>query len=307
MGGRNLIIVAIAVVLGLFAVFLANSYFSGVEQRNERLAEENRLERIVVATQPLAFGNPLTTENVRLQNFPAASVPEGAFRSIEDALRGGRVAVRPIVVGEPVLASKVSGTDGRAVLAANIPEGMRAYTMPINALEGVAGFVRPGDTADILLVRQLPGDGATELDQIAELLLERVQILAIDQIADEMATAPGVGSVATVLVTLDEAQKLSIARRIGTLSMVLRNVQEDEPTLAGPVTGREVVSTNRFIRARNTGGGAPPPQRAAASPPPQVIVQASPQGDTEVRWMGPTMTVVRGTETSVVGVGGLGN
>ena len=305
MGGRNLIVVAIAVALGLLAVFLANSYFSGVDERNAQEAESNRLERIVVATQPLAFGNPLTTENVRLQNFPAASVPEGAFRSIEDALRNGRVALRPIVVGEPILASKVSGTDGRAVLAANIPEGMRAYTVPINSLEGVAGFVRPGDTADIMLTRQMPGGGAEELDQIAEIILERVQILAIDQVADEMATAPQVGGVATVLVTLDEAQKLSIARRLGTLSMVLRNVQEEEPALAAPVTGRDVVDTRYYRRARNTGGA--PPARAAAPAPQQVIVQASPQGETEVRWMGPTMTVIRGTDTSVVGVGPLGN
>ena len=68
MGGqRNLIILAVAVLLGLFAVFIANSYFSGIEQREAQRAEAQKLARIVVATQPLAFGTPLTPDNLRME------------------------------------------------------------------------------------------------------------------------------------------------------------------------------------------------------------------------------------------------
>ena len=158
---RNLIIIGIAVFLGVIAVILANSYFSGVEERQEQIAEEQRLARIIVATQPMEFGEPLTTENIRLQNWPAQSVPEGAFLTVADALKDNRVALRPIVPGEPILASKVSGTDGRATLAALLPEGMRAVSIPINNVNGVAGFVLPGTTVDVLLVRQIEGGGRT--------------------------------------------------------------------------------------------------------------------------------------------------
>src|SRR5687768_8577631 len=134
MGGqRNLIIIGVAVLLGLFAVFIANSYFSGVEQRQAQIADQQKLSRIVVASQPLKFGTKLTADNVRLQNWPAGSVPQGAFTSIAAALKDSRVALRPIVVNEPVLADKVSGTDGRATLAANLPAGMRATSIPISA------------------------------------------------------------------------------------------------------------------------------------------------------------------------------
>ena len=138
MQGRNWIILAIAVVIGLVAVVLANAYFSGVEQKQERVAEQQKLVRIVVASQELEFGTKLTDQNVRRQNWPANSVPVGAFRSIPEVLKDNRVALRPIVPGEPVLASKVSGTDGRATLAALLPEGLRASEA--TAEEGVCRF-----------------------------------------------------------------------------------------------------------------------------------------------------------------------
>lgn len=305
MGGRNLIIILVAVALGLLAVFLANSYFSGVEEKNQRIAEENQLTPIVVATQPLDFGSPLTTENIRMQNYPATSVPEGAFLSVEDAMKGGRVVLRPIVPNEPILASKVSGTDGRAVLAANLPEGMRAYTIPVNSLESVAGFVRPGDTVDVMLTRQIPGEGAQGDDLMSEILLERVQVLAIDQQASEQATQPGVGAVATVLVTLREAQELSLARRLGTLGLVLRNVEDLDEANTGTVTNRNVGDQRFRIGPRRTQSAAP---AAPAAPVQRVVsVQPAPSGaGQEVRWMGPTMTVYRGTDSTVHGVGPLG-
>ena len=126
MRGRNLLIIGLAVFIGLIAVYLANSYFSGVEQQQQQQAESNRLEQIVVATQDFQFGTQLASTNLALRNWPANSVPEGAFVSIEEATRGGRVALRPITVGEPVLASKVSGEGGRATLASIIPEELRA-------------------------------------------------------------------------------------------------------------------------------------------------------------------------------------
>lgn len=109
MQGRNIAVIAIAIVLGLIAVVVANGWFSGVAERQEKLAEDQDMVRIVVATQPMEFGTKLTTENIRLQNWPENSVPQGAFNKVEDALKDNRVALRPMVPGEPVLASKVSG------------------------------------------------------------------------------------------------------------------------------------------------------------------------------------------------------
>jgi pilus assembly protein CpaB len=285
-------------------VFLLNAYLTGVEERAEVQAEQQQLARIVVATQPIAFGDPLTTENIRMQNFPAASVPVGAFRTIQAALQGGRVAVRPIVPGEPVLADKVSGVDGRALLAANHEEGMRAVSIPIGAVTGVSGFARPGDTVDVMLTRKIPGDGATGEDLMTDVILERVKLLAIDQVANEKATEPKVGNTAVVEVDLYDAQKLVLAQRLGTLSLALRNVENDQPSALTTVTARDLGAGGmvRPIRARavRTADATPvinyyPVAPAASVPAPAAIRPA-----------GPSMTVYRGVEATDEPVGRLG-
>jgi len=300
-GNRNLIFLAVAVVVGLIAVVLANSYFSGVETRQERVAAEQRLARIVVATQPLEFGQPLTAQNLRLQNFPQASVPQGAFRSVEEAMRGGRVALRPIVPGEPVLRDKVSGTDGRAVLAANLSEGMRAVSIPVSATTGVSGFVRPGDTVDVMLTRSLG-----ESDYMTDVILERIKVLAIDQVADEHETKPKVGKTAVLEVDPYSAQKLALAVRLGTLSLALRNVQNQVPGPGTTVTARDLggYALYRSAQAR----AAPPPGTVSRAPefasanfaPAPAAPAVAP------RPSGPTMTIYRGVEPAEESVGHLG-
>lgn len=299
MGSRNLIYILIAVGLGLVAVVLANSYFSGVEERQERATQEQQLARIVVATQPLDFGSPLTTENIRLQNFPANAVPVGAFFSVEELLQGGQVALRPIVPGEPILADKLSG---RAVLSAKLPEGMRAMSIPINANNAVSGFVRPADIVDVLLTRDLEGEKVTEV------IMEAVQILAIGTVQSETATEPGLAGTATVLVDLYGAQKLTLAQRMGEMSVVLRNVKGD----------KDEVSTNVAVMTRDVspirgsfGGGGGGGAAAPAPAPVYVSAPSAPSAPSSgpayrPRPSGPSMTVVRGTASTDYSVGRLG-
>lgn len=300
MQGRNWIILAVAVVIGLIAVVLANAYFSGIEQRQEKVAEEQQLVRIVVATQELEFGARLTDQNIRLQNWPADSVPLGAFNSIPDALKDNRVALRPIVPGEPVLASKVSGTDGRATLAALLPEGLRAYSIPVSAVRGVAGFVLPGTMVDVLLTRQIEGDGADAQDLRADIVLENVQVLAVDQLASDKQGDPKVSKTATLAVTLHDAQRLSMAQRMGTLSLALRKVETaadsqaagDAPRYARTLTSRQMGLPRLVIgkRPERSGsvGSVQPAMRSAGIAPSRA---------------GTSMTVIRGTEPVVYPVG----
>ncbi|PKB14514.1 pilus assembly protein CpaB [Novosphingobium kunmingense] len=301
MGQRNLIAIGIAIFLGLIAVYAANVYFSARESQQERVAEENRMARIVVSSQDLAFGAPLTAQNVRLANWPATSVPVGAFTSIEEVTRN-RVALRPIVPGEPILASKVSGTDGRATLSANLPLGQLAYAIPVNDVAGVGGFVRPGDVVDVILTRQIPGEGNTGNDKMTDILLEAVPVLGIDQVADEKNTQPAVGKTATLQVDTYGAQKLALALQSGTLSLALRNVA-DQVTGARKTVTRADLGGRYFLPAR---GGSRAPSYAAAVPraiggaarrtalpsAPAGVVSAMP------RMSGPTMTIVRGTRAS---------
>lgn len=310
MQGRNWIFLAIALVVGLAAVVMANAYFSGIEERTERIAKEQELVRIIVASQPLEFGTKLTDQNIKLQNWPAASVPEGAFRTLPDALKNNRVALRPIVPGEPVLASKVSGTDGRATLAALLPEGMRATSIPVSVVTGVAGFVLPGTVVDVILTRKIEGDGASGEDMRSDIILENVQVLAVDQLASDAQGDPKVSKTATLAVTLRDAQRLTIAEKIGTLSLALRKIEDaatavpgGEARVASTVTNRQLGGPNFYIPARRTGRSAPV-GRMALTPAPVIMnaggamVPPAPSG--------PTMTVFRGVESTSYPISYLG-
>lgn len=255
------------------------------------------MARIVVASQDLTFGAPLSSQNLRLANWPASSVPAGAFTSIEEAARN-RVALRPIVPGEPVLASKVSGTDGRAVLSANLPLGQLAYAVPISDVNAVGGFVRPGDVVDVILTRQI--QNGSNNDKITDVVLEAVPVLGIDQIADEKDTAAKVGKTATLQVDSFGAQKLALATQTGTISLALRNVADQVTGAKKTVTSADIGNGGYRLRApivapRGTFAfqSNPRPVRRTALPAP-----SGPTLAVAPRPAGPTMTVVRGTRAS---------
>lgn len=313
MGNRNLLIALFAVVLGIIAVVLANSWFSGIEEKQQAAVVDNQTVNIVVATQPLAFGTKVSAQNVRLQAWPARSVPQGAFRTIAEALKNNRVALRPIVPGEPVLADKVSGTDGRATLAALLPEGMRAISIPVTAVRGVAGFVLPGTMVDVILTRKIPGEGATPEDIRSDVLLTNVQVLAIDQLADDKTGKPKVSRTATLAVSLYDAQRLILGDEMGNLSLVLRKVETaagagsdgtaPPERIASTMIGRQISGPRLYIRSRENrgggGGGSSGPSYAAPAMPMRPSVSTG----LAMAPSGSTMTVFRGAEPTVYPVG----
>jgi pilus assembly protein CpaB len=288
---RNIIIAAAAVLIGLVAVYLANSWFSGVEERQERVAEEQRMVRIAVANQDMEFGSPLTQDNVRMTSWPASSVPQGAYleADAQRLLSGGNVAIRPIARGEPILLSRISE---RAVLSANLPADMRAVTVPVDAVTGVAGFVTPGDVVDVLVTRQISGDGANSDDKMVSVVLERVPVLAIDLRAGEAQTEAALGKTATLQVSPRDAQKLVLATQVGRLSLALRNIEDQQGGAAsgtrGVVTTRD-LGGNIVFRGRPAAAPAPAPTVIAAAGLPSAVPAAV------RRPSGPTMTVIRGT------------
>lgn len=313
MQGRNWIMLAIAVVIGIVAVIVANAWFSGMEQEQEDVLStirEQETVEIVVASQPLAFGSTLTGQNVRLQYWPAPSVPEGAFHSLDDALQNNRVAIRPIVAGEPVLASKVSGADGRATLAAVLPPGMRAVSVPVDAIRGVAGFVLPGTVVDVILTRDIGGRGAANDNLRSDVILENVQVLAVDQVSDDSQGEPKVSQTATLAVTLLDAQRLAVAEGLGTVSLALRNVEdtpvagtEDQRPGFTTVTAADLGGRSTFIPSRSSGPAVPVTRtfvRSSSS-------SAEPTAPTRPVSSGPSMVIVRGTQSTSYPVSRSGN
>jgi pilus assembly protein CpaB len=222
----TIVMIGFAVLFGLLAVFLAQSWLNGQAEMRMRMLEANKkplaTQTIVVASKPLRFGVELSSMALREISWPEDAVPAGAFAKIGDLIGGGgkRVVLTAIEANEPILASKVTGPGQRATLSATIADGFRAVTIRVNDVEGVAGFVLPGDRVDVALTRQKDKEATTDV------VLQNTKVLAIDQTADERNDKPSVAKAVTLEVDTGSAQKLALAASIGTLSLMLRKAGE---------------------------------------------------------------------------------
>jgi pilus assembly protein CpaB len=219
--------VGFAVVFGLLAVFVAQAWLN--RQAELRLRADPKTpvvatRTIVVAAAPLRFGTRLTPQSVREVAWPEAAIPAGTFASVTDLMNPGkRIVLAAIEPNEPILRTKITGPGQRATLSAVIEQGMKAVTVRVNDVEGVGGFVLPGDHVDVLMTRQ-PEKGNGNNDVV----LQNVKVLAIDQLADDSTDKPSVVKAVTLEVDTLSAQKLSLAASLGSLSLVLRKAGEAE-------------------------------------------------------------------------------
>lgn len=297
MRGQGLIILGVAILIGLAAVFLANSYLGRVEQ--QQTTSPPGTVKVAVASVPLDFGAPITPDKVRLVDWPASSLPEGTFSSIPQLLpmNHTRVALRPMTANEPILRSKISGEGGRAAISAVLDPTKRAVAVRLSDVAGVGGFVLPGDVVDVLVTRT-PMNPNGNSQQITDVLLQKVRVIAIDQDASDSTDKPAIGKTATLEVAQVDAQKLALAQQVGQLSLALVNpASEASPTV-------ETVSTDDLRDGAYVGGysdGAPRYQPApiAYGPP------AGPRMPPKPPAPNPDLTVmvVRGTKDSSYEVG----
>ena len=231
---QTIIALGVAVILGLLAVVVANSFLLG----KQRQAERAGTTKVAVASAPMAYGSDITPDKVRFVEYPNIAIPPGAFTNAAQLLPAGkkRVALMPIGVNEPILASKISGMGQGASIAALLPEGMRATSVRINDVSGVAGFIQPNDSVDVLITRDVPG--GDRKTQMTDVLLQNVRVIAMDQQAKNADGSPKVAKTATLEVSPLDAQKLALAQEVGSLSLVLRKPGEQN----NPVV--ETVSLN---------------------------------------------------------------
>jgi pilus assembly protein CpaB len=186
---------------------------------------------IVVAAQPLRFGQIIEPMSLKVIDWPADTIPGGAFQTVEELTGDSskpRYVMTAIEQSEPVLATKITGPGQRATLSAALEPGMKAVSIRVNDVLGVAGFVLPGDRVDIMLTRQVEAQGDARKDGVTDVLLQGVKVLAVDQLADDRSDKPAVSKSVTLEVSTAEAQKLTLAATIGTLSLALRNVGSAE-------------------------------------------------------------------------------
>lgn len=231
MRATTLISFLVALFLAGLAVFGTRTWLAEQQERLIAAAtgaqDERPRDSIVIARVPLRFGERLTAEKLELIEWPSDRLPPNTFTTIE-AVTGAteetaRYVLESMDAGEPVLSTRTTEPGQRAKLSTAITPGLKAASISVNDVLGVAGFVLPGDRVDVLLTRTTDDRGA-----FVDVLLQGVRVLAIDQIADDRKDQPSVVRTVTFEVTTEEAQKLTLGATVGTLSLALRNVVSTE-------------------------------------------------------------------------------
>lgn len=231
---RALIMLGISVAVAAIAVYFASDWLA----RQGDIATA----KVVVAKSEMAPGAPITPETITVTDWPRASVPKGAFT--DAALLKDRVVNTSLSAGEPILESKLAPMGSKGGLSAVITPGKRALTVRVNEIVGVAGFALPGNFVDIMVNTQ-----DERGNPISKIVLEKILVLAVAQEAERDPTKPKVVNAVTMELTPEEAEKLDLARSIGSLSLVLRNQLDNEDLASGGARKKDLLAGSDIAAA----------------------------------------------------------
>jgi pilus assembly protein CpaB len=216
---RAIVMILLSLLAGAAAVVMAARWVGQQSAENTT--------SVIVATRDLDLGAPLNASMFQVVLWPSGALPTGSFK--EQKLLEGRVVRSPIFKGEPILEPKLAPEGTKGGLTSIIAGGKRAISVKVNEIVGVAGFALPGSFVDIMVNTMDGKDKA-----VSKIVLKRILVLAIAQEANRDETKPKVVSAVTLEVAPEEAEKIDLARSIGTLSLVLRNpIDRNEDETAG--------------------------------------------------------------------------
>jgi pilus assembly protein CpaB len=261
---RAFIVMTVAILFGLAAVVSASRWLL-----NQPGGANGR---IVVAAADISLGQRLSPEMFKLAEWPTDSVPKGAFTDPQKL--DGRVLKTNILIGEPVVETRLAPQGTQGGLSAVITEGKRALTVRVNDVIGVAGFALPGNYVDIIVSMQKdPGPNPNGREQaISKIVLERILVLAVAQEVNRDETKPKVVNAVTLEVTPEQAEKLDLARSVGTLSLALRNQVDPQSTQTDGATKLTLLPDKLAPQA----AAHKPTPKPAARPAPVVVKTAAP-------------------------------
>ena len=222
---------------------------------------------VIVAAADLDIGAELRQEDLRIVQWPANGVPKDAFGDTAEVI--GRGIIYPVIENEPILPNKLASKEAGAGLPPAIPPGLRAVSVRVNEVIGVAGYVLPGTRVDVVATVS-PTD--QKADMTSKVILTNVQVLAagtkIERDTDK--NKPIAVTVVTVLVNPEEAERLTLASTEGKIQLALRNpLDKSMPATPGvrPAALLGFASPTRTAVARTrVASGQAPPAGATSTP-----------------------------------------
>src|SRR6266404_466898 len=288
-------------VLGVSLVFalVVSSVFYQMTARSgsTKSAAPTDAKDVVVATRPLGVGVMIKPADVKVVKINAESLPKGAFSKVEEVL--DRPVVSNILLDEPILDGRLAAKGSGLGLAPTIPVGMRAVSVRVNDVAGVAGFVLPGMKVDVLVTGRPPN----EAGDVTTTCLQNILVLSAGQTIQPDARGQAIQApTVTLLASPDQAETLTLAGNDGRIQLVLRN--SSDQTIE--------KTQGRFITELFGAGRRPAPKPVEAAPRPKakpvVVAQAPPPPPLPAPPPPPDQVVViRGTTKTVEVIPNRGN
>jgi len=265
---RHVVVLIIAVATAAVASF---GVYRAMGQLPARQADPT--QTVVVAARPLAIGSQLTEKDLKLVAWPSGSLVPGAVTDMKDALNRGLLSA--VMQNEPLTAGKLASLESGAGLPPAIPPGMRAMSVRVNDVIGVAGFIVPGSRVDVVVTMRRGQDSMTRT------AASNVQVLAAGT-RKEQGEAPRTGTqgetVVTLMVSPGDAERIALAQSEGSIMLVLRNPLDNETVATSGVKTAGLLGSDE---PRAAAPAPAAPRRAAArkptpEPAPEVVAPPAP-------------------------------
>lgn len=243
------------ILLALLTGLAAAVYAAGWISRQSGIASN----KVVVAAVDIELGSRVNAQMLSTVDWPSGSVPNGSFSDLK-AL-DDRVVKVGVLRGEAIMEGKLAPVGTQGGLSAVIANGKRAMTVRVNDVVGVAGFALPGNYVDVMVNAQQDKGRGEDALQISKTVLEKVLVLAVAQEANRDDTKPKVVSAVTLELSLEDSEKLDLARSVGTLSLVLRNQMDKTTVATGGITKGQLFGEKAVVQVSTAAAPAPAPAR----------------------------------------------
>jgi pilus assembly protein CpaB len=262
---RHVVVVGVAVLTAALATFGVYLTLKRMPVREVEVARTF----VVVAARALPTGVRLTAADVKVVPWPSSSMVPGGFAKVEDVVDRGLLSA--VIENEPVVEGKLAARNGGAGLSSAIPAGMRAMSVKVNDVIGVAGFLDPGTRVDLMVTIRRKDDSTSRT------VASNIQVLTSgtrgdQQRAKDARPSGASAAVVTLLVSPEDAERIALAQAEGQIMLSLRNPLDTEPTASSGVrTGAlfgQAAEPEPVVKAVSVRKPPPPPPVPAVAPPP---------------------------------------
>jgi len=272
---RIIIVVGIAVLLALVASVGSYKFLSG----RSRMAEQARLQTvgIVVAMVDIPLGSTINPNQVAVSPWPKDNYPKDVIVDPKGA--AGRVALREFVRGEPIVEAKLVPLNKAAgLLSLKVPEGKRAFSVKVNEVVGVGGFIVPDSRVDVVVTTAALS--TRQQEQISKIILQDIRVLAAGQVIEQKENKPVTVNTVTLALTPEDTEKLALASNDGKIQLVMRNFSDNAVMITSGIDKGRLLSSfrNAPIATASAPAKEAKPRRvsrkasspaAASAPPPK--------------------------------------